>query len=265
MKIKQIFIMIILLALPFGASGESANQKPILILYNNGEKTIDLNDLSTIPVKSNRIIYHMLQKVMPERYNIPLKLSAVSWSRGLELIEKGFADGIVNASYNEARAKYAVYPMKDGKHNPAKQLKSIQYSLYKNRSSTIQWDGTEITNIDGDIGAVKSYAIVRDLRKMGVPVKEFQIELKIMKDVAVGKLKATAMQDYIADEHLKLHPLLEKNLVKLPIPLKKKVYYLIFSKKFYRENQLMAEKIWDKIEEYSASTEYQRLKQAFEK
>lgn len=264
MKIKQIFIIIILWVFPLGAMGEATNQKPILIVYSNGEKTIDLNDLSTIPVKSNRIIYYILQTVLPQKYNIPLKLSPVSWSRGLELVKKGVADGIVNASYNKERAQYAIYPMKAGKHNPAKQLKTIQYSLYKHRNSTMHWDGTQFTNIDGDIGAVKSYAIVGDLRKMGIPVKEFQIELKIMKDVAVGKLKATAMQDYIADEHIKLHPLLKTNLVKLPIPLRTKVYYLIFSKNFYQENEAMAHKIWDTIEMYSQSDEYQRLKQEFE-
>ncbi len=59
-----------------------------------------------------------------------------------------------------------AYPMKDGKHDPAYRLRGIKYSLYKNKNSSIEWDGQKITSIDGDIGAAKSFAIVKDLQKM---------------------------------------------------------------------------------------------------
>ena len=265
MKTKKILIVLLLLILPVLANGEPSNQKPIVILYGDGEKTIDLNDLSTATIKTNHIIYHMLYKVLPQTYNIPIKLKPVSWSRGLDLIKLGFADGIINASYNEERAEYAVYPMKDGKHNPEKRLRGTSYSLYKNSNSSIEWDGKEITKIDGDIGSVKSYSIVKDLQEMGVEVKEFQFELKIMKDVAIGKLKAIAIQDYVANSFIQKDPFLKKNIIKLQPPLKNKDYYLIFSKKYYSEHRKLAETIWDVMEEYSHSEEYSRLRQEFEK
>ncbi len=265
MKIKQTFLVIFLLILPLLANGESADQQQIVILYSDADKKIDLNDLSTTPSKVNRIIYHMLHKVLPQKYKIPIKLKPVSWSRGLELIKQGSADGIINASYNEERAKFAVYPMKDGRHNPAKRLRGINYSLYKNKDSSIEWDGHKITKIDGNIGAVKSYAIVNDLQKLGIDVKEFQFELKIMKDVAIGKLKAAGMQDYVADDFINQRPFLKENISKFQIPLKQKDYYLIFSRKFYREHQETAENIWEIMAKYSLSEEYTRLKQEFEK
>ncbi|MCP4353588.1 MAG: amino acid ABC transporter substrate-binding protein [Desulfobacterales bacterium] len=262
---KLIILMTLLLILPSLATGEIPEQKPVVILYTDAENTINLDDLSTVSQKTNRIIHYMLKEVLPRKYGISIKLKPIQWSRGLELIKLGFADGIINASYNKDRATYAVYPMKDGKHNPAKRLKGIAYMLYKNKNSSIEWDGKKITGIDGDIGAVKSFAIVKDLRKMGIKVKEFQSELGIMKDVAIGKLKATGMQDYIADVRIEKEPFLRENIVKLPIPLKKKDYYLIFSKKFYKEHKDTAEAIWDKYEEHSKCDEYKRIRSEFEK
>ena len=181
------------------------------------------------------------------------------------MIKLGFADGIINASYTEERAEYAAYPMKEGKHDPAKRLRGVTYSLYKNSNSSIEWDGRQITKVDGDIGAVKSFAVVKELQKIGIDVKEFQFELKLMKDLAIGKLKAVGMPDYIANAYIEKDPFLKTNIIQLQPPLKKKDYYLIFSKIFYREHQEMAKCIWDKMEEYTHSKEYRRLKQEFEK
>ncbi|MCP4109833.1 MAG: hypothetical protein GY749_30665 [Desulfobacteraceae bacterium] len=265
MRTVTLLVVTLLLILPLSAKGESSGQKPALILYTDYKREINLNDLSTVIFKANRIIYHMLKNVLPQKYGIPIKLKPVQWSRGLDLIKMGFADGILNASYSEARTEYAVYPMKDGKHNPAKRLKGIEYAFYKNKNSSIEWDGQKITKIDGDIGAVKSFSIVKDLQKMGIAVKESQFPFKILKDLAIGKLKAVGIQSHMVDPYIEKNSFLAKNIIKFQTPLKKKDYYLIFSKKFYSERQDTAEHIWDKIEEYSRSDDYKRAKQDFEK
>ena len=46
---------------------------------------------------------------------LSLAFKGVPWKRALVMIEKGVADGLINASYKKDRAQYAVYPMKDGK------------------------------------------------------------------------------------------------------------------------------------------------------
>lgn len=265
MKTKQMLMITLMLISPSLTMGESSNRKPVVILYTDAENKINLDDLSKVPQKTNRIIYHMLKEILPNKYGIPIKLKPIQWSRGLDLIKLGLADGIINASYNEDREKYAVYPMKNGKHNPAKRLKGIEYMLYKNKNSSIEWDGKKITGIDGDIGAVKSYAIVKDFKKMGIDVKEFPSEWGIMKDVAIGKLKGTGMQAYMADIRIEKDPFLKENIIKMPVPLKKKDYYLIFSKKFYQERRETADAIWDKYEEYSQTEEYKQKRLSFEK
>ena len=77
----------------------------------------------------------------------------------------GLADGIIHASYNDERAAYAVYPMKAGRPNPAKKIDLTEYCLYKNKNSTITWDGKQFSGIDGDIVSISSYSIVKDLVK----------------------------------------------------------------------------------------------------
>lgn len=152
------------------ANGAQHGSEPAVILYHDGTGSLDLNDSSTQP-RVNRIIFHMLNVVLPKKYGINIKMKPIMWTRGLELIKAGFADGIINASYNDERAAYAVYPMKIGKPDPTKTLRLEVYSLYKNKNSTITWDGMKFDGIDGDIVSESSYAIVNDLRKMGTRQK----------------------------------------------------------------------------------------------
>ena len=169
---KQLILLscLNLCIIPGFAYGGQSDSEPAVILYHDGTGTIKLNDLSTQP-KANRIVYHMLNVVLPEVYGINIKLKPIMWSRGLELIKASLADGIINASYNDERAAYAIYPMKAGKPDPAKMLRLAEYFLYKNKNSTITWDGTKFAGIDGDIVSISSFAIVKDLRKMGIAVK----------------------------------------------------------------------------------------------
>jgi len=145
---KQIVFLscILLLIIPCFAYGAQPAPEPVVILFNDSTGTIDLNDIETQP-QPNRILYHMMNVVLPKEYGINIKFKPILWTRGLELIKTGLADGITDASYNDERAAYAVYPMKAGKPDPDKMLRLIEYSLYKNKNSTITWDGTRFDDI----------------------------------------------------------------------------------------------------------------------
>lgn len=236
--------------------------QPVIILYHDGTGTIDLNDVST-QAEGNRIIYHILHRVLPERYGIEIKMKPVVWSRGLELIEAGLADGIINASYNEERASYAVYPMLNGIPDPGKMLKVVEYSLYRNRNSTIRWDGRILSGIDGDIASVTSYAIVGDLEKMGHSVVEEMNIPSILRNVSIGRYSAAALLPE-ADIFLENNRPISGEIVKVEPPLKRKEYHLIFSKSFYRENGELARKIWTAIEDFTSTDEYMNLKAELE-
>jgi polar amino acid transport system substrate-binding protein len=253
----------VLFGIPDFASGGQPDSGPVVILYNDSTGTIDLNDIGT-QARPNRIIYHMVNVVLPQEYGVNIRFKPILWTRGLELIKTGLADGITDASYNDERAAYAVYPMKEGKPDPAKMLRSIEYSLYKNKNSTITWDGTRLDNIDGDIVSVSSFAIVSDLRKSGITVKEEPNMTGIMRNLDIGKFKSAALQNYMVDDFLANNPAFKANIIKFEKPLKRKEYYLIFSKKFYHEHEKLAKAIWDAIEDYKSTEEYHELRRHFE-
>jgi polar amino acid transport system substrate-binding protein len=207
----------------------------------------------------------MINVVLPKTYGINIKMKPIMWTRGLELIKAGLADGIIDASYNDERAAYAVYPMKEGKPDPATMLRMTSYSLYKHKNSTITWDGETIDNIDGDIVSIESFAIVKDLRKMGIEVKEGPNMPWIMRSLDIGKFKAAAMVDAAIDVYLEENPTVKANIIKFEKPLKRKEYYLIFSKKFYHEHEELAKAIWDAIEDYTSTDEYRQMKIELEK
>lgn len=232
--------------------------QPVTILYHDGTGTIDLNDVST-QAESNRLIYYILHRALPERYGIDIKMKPVIWARGLELIESGVADGLMNASYNSERAAYAVYPMMNGLPDRGKMLKEIEYSLYKNVNSTVQWDGLSISGLDGELASVTSYAIVGDLEKMGHRVIEEMNIPSILRNVSIGRYSAAALLPE-ADIFLNDNQMISGNIIKIEPPLMRKEYHLIFSKSFYREKEELARKIWDAIEHYKGTEEYVKLK-----
>lgn|GEM_PF-2346949 len=248
---KSFTICIFILITVFSAYSDT---EPVTILYHDGTGNLKLDDPST-QAAGNRIIFHILNVVLPEQYGINIQLKPIIWTRGLELIESGLADGIMNASYNEERASYAVYPLKDGIPDPAKMLRLMEYNLYKNKNSSITWDGNNIEHIDGDIVSVRSFAIIKDLEEMGIDVIEEANIPGIMRNLSIGRFKAAALQNY-TDVYLKEHPELKEHIIKAEIPLKRKEYYLAFSRKFYSENRELAEKIWDSIEDYTSSEEF---------
>lgn len=264
MKKLILILYILLFGIAGVVNGGQPDSDPVVILYNDSTGTIDLNDIET-QARPNRIVYHMVNIVLPKVYGINIKMKPIMWTRGLELIKAGLADGIIDASYNDERAGYAVYPMKAGKPDPAKMLRLISYSLYKNKNSTITWDGKRFDDIDGEIVSVGSFAIVKDLRKIGITVREEPNFTWIMRSLAIGKFKSAALQIYMADEFLANNSALKENIIKVEPPLKRKEYYVIFSIKFFSEHEELAKTIWDAIEDYRSTDEYCQMKMEFGK
>ena len=104
-----------------------------------------------------------------------------------------------------------------------------------------------------------------DLRKNGITVQEEPNLTGIIRSLAIEKFKSAALQNYMVDEFLANNPALKENIIKVEPPLKRKEYYLIFSKKFYDEHKELAKEIWDAIEDYRSTDEYRQMKKEFEK
>jgi polar amino acid transport system substrate-binding protein len=174
----------------------------------------------------------------------------VPWKRALMMIEKGVADGLIGASYNDARARYAVYPMKDGKLDSSRRLNSGKtYYIYKNRKSTISWDGTRFSDPDGPVAAKAGYAVIEDLKKH----KNIQIVTRSREELIIGDLIRGNISAYAAQGNeelaMKKIPNFNEMVVKEPKPIRRKDYFIIFSKFRYEKKKNEMEKLWSLLKE----------------
>jgi polar amino acid transport system substrate-binding protein len=178
---------------------------------------------------------------------IKIKFKATPWKRALMLVKNGKADGVINASMKPDRAKYALYPMKNGKLDGSRRLNpGKSYYIYKNRNSTIHWDGKRFTNVDGKIGAISGFAVLDDLSKhKNIKVITKNSKIGLVKDLIKGKISAYAAMEKDINNILNKYPKFKQNIIKEKQPIRKKNYFLIFSKKTYPTKKNEMEKIWD--------------------
>ena len=191
------------------------------------------------PRESNIKYLSKIQKIADEN-SIKIEFKAVPWKRGLLLIKTGKADGIINASYKNDRAKYAIYPMtKDGLLDSTRRLNpGKSYSIYKNINSTIKWDGNKFTNVDGYVSAMDSYAVNSDLKKhKNIKVINKNDRMEMIRDLFSNKISAYAGLTSDIDFILNKYPSLASKISKEAIPIRKKDYFLVFSKKSYHGNK----------------------------
>lgn len=191
-----------------------------------------------------------------QQKGLEVVFDGVQWSRGLELVQSGVADGIINASYKTDRAAFAVYPMKEGIPDVSKSLKAPAYHFYKKRGSAFDFDGKKLIHADGKIGAIRSFAVVDNLKELGADIHLGVNQIGNLRSVAHGELIATAELEHSADQALADDGELAQSIEKLPIPVRKKEYYLIFSKPFYAQREKDAQAIWDGIEKLKNSPKY---------
>ena len=115
--------------------------------------------------ESNKLDLARIQKIADDN-GISIIIKPTPWKRALSLVEKGKADGVIGASYKTSRAKFAMYPMKNGLiDNSRRQNSGRTYYIYKNINSTIHWDGKKFTGVDGAVGAVTGFSVIEDLKK----------------------------------------------------------------------------------------------------
>ncbi len=208
--------------------------------------------------KSGKVAEHQkpdlikLQEIA-NKHNIDLILKPLPWKRALLLLEKGKIDGVINASYKNNRAIYAHYPMNDGKTDSSKRLNDgDSYYIYKNRDSSLVWDGKKFINPDGAIGVMENYAVIEDLKKHNnITIKEFNENVEIIRSVVRKKLSAYAGSSLAVDNLLREYPILSQQILRESIPIRKKEYFVIFSKITFLKKQAEMEKIWNGLKPYN--------------
>ncbi|OUS28988.1 hypothetical protein A9Q99_10270 [Gammaproteobacteria bacterium 45_16_T64] len=195
-----------------------------------------------------------LLNLAAKNLNLTIIYHRYPWSRCLRLLEDSKIDGVFHASYNPDREKIAAYPIRNGKLNDSLRIHRKSYSLYTRKGSNIQWDGQSFDKVSGEIGAVFKYAVVDELRGKGVKVSE-----SWERDILLKKLIGGHLSGVVDLENL-FEPLVsrlkDEAVVRHPIPISTKNYYLIYSREFFKNNGNASRALWDQLKTIRESAEY---------
>ncbi len=164
-------------------------------------------------------------------------------------------DGAFMFSYNRERIANGVYPSLNGKPDGNKKIATLSYYIYKKKGSALNWDGKKFygmgtTDSKLIIGANSGYSVANDLLKKGVSVDDGSktTQQNFLK-LQTGRIAGFAHQDLVADNYLQSENI--TGIEKLPKPFIQKDYFLMFSHQYYRKNNQIAERLWNKIGEIS--------------
>lgn len=213
---------------------------------------------TTIDPDKPSLIVEMLRMV-GARLGVDFQFQRVPWARGLFMVETGQADAIFAASFNEDRARYGAYPMRDGHPDGERQIYLQSYSLFVRRGSGVRFTGQSITGLGKAVGVQNGFAVAEMLEKMGVVLDMEPNPRSNLLKLAAGRIDAYAEIDTLAEEALKADPNLSTRIEKLAPPLRTTSYYLMVSKVFQQAHPDLVERIWDGIAEVRASNAYRDL------
>lgn len=227
--------------------------------------TLCMEDIDVYPwvTKDGRGLNVVLLELLSAKYGLQVKLAAVPWKRCLGEIEAGTIAGGFSASYKDERAKYAVYPMANGKLDASRRMMNDGYTLYRATGSTIGWDGSKFLNLTGPVGANAGYSIVDDLKKWGATVDDgAKSSDNSMKKLIAGAVQGAAFQT-LEGEMVAAKPEYVGKVEKVSPPLVEKPLFLIFGKNYYSKNQKFVEDFWNMVAAVRESAEYKAKESAF--
>lgn len=185
------------------------------------------------------------------------------WARCLLELETGLADAIFASSFRPERQKLGLYPMgADGQPDRRLRIDTRTYSLYKRSDSPLKWDGRQITPEKYEIVAMRGYAIVEDMRKLGMQVTEVDRSDIAFKMLGAGRIDGFAQLSDVADYTLKRRPELGRDIVKVIPALAAKDYYMQISHQFNARYPELPMRIWKALAELRR-TEHERLTQKY--
>ncbi|WP_170305726.1 substrate-binding periplasmic protein [Pseudoduganella ginsengisoli] len=190
-----------------------------------------------------------LVAMIPARVpNLRITFSRKPWARCLAELEVGAVDAIFSSSFKPERQKTGMYPMADGKPDRRYRMDTKSYSLYKLRETPLEWDGTAFSHVQQGVIAMRGYAIIDDLKKSGVPVMEANSPDDAFRMLLAGRADGFAHLTDFGDLTLRRKPELDR-VVKLPMPLATRDYYLQISHQFNARHPELAPKIWKALAE----------------
>ncbi|WP_164880803.1 substrate-binding periplasmic protein [Aestuariirhabdus litorea] len=258
MIVKVAFVLLCLLP-GLALAAEKRPPKQITLVYEvKANPPFYLGNGTTIDWEKPGITLEML-KLLESRLKLEIQFIRRPWARGLEEVRTNRVDGIFHSSFQWQRMVIGRYPMNNGWPDADRKIMSQSYHFYTTEGSPLQWDGSRLSQLNGAVGAVIEYAIIRDLEEMNIPVEVSTSQEGNLRKLVAGRIAAIADIETMTDYQLQAHPEEFKSIVKLEPAIRTKPYYLVLSHRFVEENPALAEAIWNEIKVIRTSEHFDRI------
>lgn len=202
-----------------------------------------LGETAEIPAAPG-IAVEILQQGFAEA-GIGLQLIRLPNRRVLDSVKTGAVDGAFLFSYSAERDRFAAYPRKDGAIDADRRLARLTYVLYKRADSPLTFDGHTVGHLQTMIAANSGFSIADDLKHVGLPVIEVETMPLAFGMLQAGRVDGYAVMDSSGDPYLRGARI--RDIVKLPMPISSKDYFLIFGRAFQAADAALVERIWNQL------------------
>jgi polar amino acid transport system substrate-binding protein len=141
-------------------------------------------------------------EMVAKKLNLNLQFKRAPWKRVLINLKTNKVQGIFKASFKEERKQLGHYPLKGDNVDSKRSIERLSYSLYglKNQKD---WDGKNFKSIKGTIGALRGYAIVKDLTNKGLSVREVDSTKSLFQMLQKGRIHYAAHLSIVGNNAIK--------------------------------------------------------------
>ncbi|HLO95742.1 MAG TPA: transporter substrate-binding domain-containing protein [Burkholderiaceae bacterium] len=201
----------------------------------------------------------LMMRLLGQRLGLRFEVTLLPWRRCLLSLQEGAVDGAFKASFQPERLKIGRYPMRGEQVDTERAMLEESYHLYRLRGSAVSWDGQQINQLEGAVGAQAGFSIVAWLRQQQLPIEaSAKAPDTILAMLQRGRLGAAALQTSQGDYALSRNPQYAAQIERHGPPLVSKPYYLMLSHAFVKRFPALAERIWDGVAAVRESAEYRR-------
>lgn len=243
------------IGLVFSVTG---NTQEVSLCFENTPNPPFYNGAHTVEKNKPGITIEVLKEAA-QIAGVDLVFKRMPWKRCILQLQKNQIDGAFEVSFKPAREEYAVYPSAEGALDQRRYLHSLSYFLYTLEDSPVQWDGVKVTNLKSALVGVAGYSIVNDLRSEGYPVLEGVSQKANLEMLLRGRVDGLTQIDTMTNGLIAASPKKFSSVKQHPIPLRNKLYYLVFSKGFMNKNTKLAEAMWDQLANIRESGLYENI------
>jgi polar amino acid transport system substrate-binding protein len=243
-------IKLVLCALAFSMQAQAASGSLVVCYEDTSNPPFYFGTRNQKPELPG-VTVELIQLAAQEQ-GLQLKLLPMQWKSCLAAMTDNTVDAAFDFSFKAKRESFVVYPYKDGKLDQKRYLHELAYYLFTMQDSKLEWDGNKLSDAKSKLAAVAGYSIVSDLQGDGYSVEEGLNQRSNLESLVKGKVDGLAQFASITQSIMRKRPGRYANVKQHKLPLRSKLYYLVFAKKFHAEHGNSAEAIWDSIAKMNA-------------